>query len=300
MTSSTPKVSVGLPVYNGADYLDGAIESILNQTFTDLELIICDNASTDETPDIIEKWAKRDSRIFVHRNPENLGGAANFNKVMKLARGRYFRWTGHDDLLDPTMIEECVTVLDEADDSVALVAPTTTFIDGEGTHTGVTNPLELTEPGTVSRFSHALRRVGRGEPLFGLMRTGVVQSIGGMGTFPSADLLLMSELALRGRFIRIEKPLFYRRIHPEASWHASGKYEGFAEWFDPKASRRLVFPSWRLWWEMIRSPFRAPIPWSQRLICSAVAVVVWPRRKRRKMLEELKRVPGVVQANRRG
>lgn len=300
MIKDRPRVSVGLPVYNGADYLDGAIESILNQTFTDLELIISDNASTDATPEIIDKWSERDDRISVNRHSENLGGAANFNTVLQLARGQYFRWAGHDDLVAPNMVERCVSVLDEAGDSAVLVAPTTIFIDAEGDQTGVTNPTVLPASGTVKRYSQAVREVGRGEPLFGLMRTKAVQSTGGLRTFPSADLVLMSELALWGRFLRIDEPLFYRRIHAGASWHATGRYEGFAEWFDPSRNHRLVFPTWRIWPEMVVAPMRAPISWSERLKCSAVAAVAWPRRKRRQMLEEVKRVPQVLQTRRNG
>ncbi len=92
MTEKAPKVSIGLAVYNGEKYLGQAIDSILAQTFTDFELIISDNASTDRTPEICKKYAAQDARIRYHRNPTNIGGANNENQTFRMSRGEYFRW----------------------------------------------------------------------------------------------------------------------------------------------------------------------------------------------------------------
>ena len=108
MQSSTPKVSIGLPVYNGERYLREALDSILGQTFRDFELIICDNASTDETAAICADYAARDPRIRYHRQTHNIGATANFNHTFELARGAYFKWAAHDDVLAPTWLEKCV------------------------------------------------------------------------------------------------------------------------------------------------------------------------------------------------
>ena len=112
MSSSTPKVSLGLPVYNGENFIAQAIESILAQTFTDFELIITDNGSTDRTPKICEAYAARDRRVAYSRNPENLGAAPNFNRAFALSSGRYFKWVAHDDLIAPEFLARCVKVLD--------------------------------------------------------------------------------------------------------------------------------------------------------------------------------------------
>src|ERR1700742_2966611 len=96
-----PTVSIGLPVFNGERYLEEALFSLLNQTFRDFELIICDNASTDRTPDICTRHAARDRRIRYARNARNLGASSNFNKCFMLARGRYFRWAAYDDKCGP-------------------------------------------------------------------------------------------------------------------------------------------------------------------------------------------------------
>src|SRR5690242_6344650 len=101
MGTTSPKVSIGLPVYNGERFLAEAIDSVLAQTFTDFELIISDNASTDRTPEICKAYAEKDSRIRYYRNEENQGASWNFNRVFELSRGMCFQWLAHDDYIAP-------------------------------------------------------------------------------------------------------------------------------------------------------------------------------------------------------
>ncbi len=93
-----PKVSIGLPVYNGESFLDEALSSLRGQTFKDFELIISDNASTDSTADIIARHAAVDSRIKYVRQPENIGASENFLFVLSKARAELFMWAAHDDV----------------------------------------------------------------------------------------------------------------------------------------------------------------------------------------------------------
>lgn len=103
--SAAPMVSIGTPVYNGAKYLRKALDSLLEQTFTDFELIISDNASTDDTQAICEEYARRDSRIRYVRQSMNIGAAENFRFVQQQAKGEFFMWAAHDDLWDRRHIE---------------------------------------------------------------------------------------------------------------------------------------------------------------------------------------------------
>src|SRR3954470_23138397 len=108
----TPRVTIGLPVYNGARYLAEAIESVLAQTFTDFELVISDNASTDATAAIALQYAARDPRVRYSRNRENIGSARNFGRAFELATGEFFKWMASDDLISPEFLENCVAALD--------------------------------------------------------------------------------------------------------------------------------------------------------------------------------------------
>src|SRR5574341_1733201 len=118
MTHGTPTVSIGLPVYNGERFLVEAINSLLAQTYTDFELIISDNASTDRTDEICMSFQASDARIRYYRQKTNIGGGNNANFTFKVAKGKYFCWAAHDDVYAPRFLEECVAVLDGAPEVV--------------------------------------------------------------------------------------------------------------------------------------------------------------------------------------
>lgn len=129
---SPPAVSIGLPVYNGERYIKEAIESVLRQLYTDFELLISDNCSTDHTEEICRAYASKDSRIKFWRQSENIGPRNNFIFVMKEAQGIYFSWLAHDDYLKPDFIDELFVMMRN---NPALVAVSGDFeaIDGQGT-----------------------------------------------------------------------------------------------------------------------------------------------------------------------
>jgi glycosyltransferase involved in cell wall biosynthesis len=104
MAPNKPRVSLGMPVYNGERYLEKTFDSVLAQTYKDFELVISDNGSTDRTQAICERYAKMDSRVKYHRNSKNIGIAPNFNRVYELSPSEYFKWTDYDDLLAPEFL----------------------------------------------------------------------------------------------------------------------------------------------------------------------------------------------------
>ncbi len=108
-----PKISVCLPCYNRQDYIGESIESVLNQTFSDFELIITDNCSTDGTVEIIQKYASKDSRIHFYVNDSNLGLIGNLNRGILLGRGEYIKPIFSDDMLPPRCLEVFADVLDK-------------------------------------------------------------------------------------------------------------------------------------------------------------------------------------------
>ncbi|MBS0016773.1 MAG: glycosyltransferase family 2 protein, partial [Arthrospira sp. SH-MAG29] len=130
-----PRVSIGLPVYNGENFIQETLDCLLSQTFDDFELIICDNASTDRTEEICRDYAARDKRIRYYRHPENLGAAKNYNRTFELSTAEYFKWAAHDDLYAPEFLERCVEALD-THPSTVLCYPQEYWIDEQG------NPLK--------------------------------------------------------------------------------------------------------------------------------------------------------------
>lgn len=113
MPERNPAVSIGMPVYNGAQYIREALDSLLAQTFTDFELIISDNASTDATQSICEQYASRDPRICYVRQVENKGAVANFRFVLDCARADLFMWAAYDDLWAPNYLMDAMALLED-------------------------------------------------------------------------------------------------------------------------------------------------------------------------------------------
>jgi glycosyltransferase involved in cell wall biosynthesis len=235
-----PEVSIGLPVYNGARFLEAAIRSILTQTFTEFELIISDNASTDATCKICSRFAALDPRVRYIRNLANLGATKNFNKVFRLASGRYFKWAAHDDVIAPQFLERCVEVL-RRDTEAVLCYPRVRFIDATD---HFINEYELpcghaTSPEPQKRFSDVICTNHWCFQVFGLIRAESLVRTRLLGAHATADRVLLTELALLGRFREVPEPMF----------------------------QRIVLPHWRMMVEYGRVVGSSPLTRGQRLTC---------------------------------
>jgi glycosyltransferase involved in cell wall biosynthesis len=264
-----PRVSIGLPVYNGEDYLSEAIDSILSQTYEDFELLISDNASTDNTQEICEKYAAQDKRVFYTRSPENLGAAKNYNILLEYASGEYFKWAAHDDFLDPGFLERCVEALDQ-DDSVVLAYPRSKLCDPDGKPFGkYGDGLNLESPIPHQRFKEFLMNPGLCHAVFGLIRLSALRNTARIGNFPRSDRNLLGELALHGKFYEVPDYLFSRRFHPNLSSYPTLTEYDLAVWFDPNKKGEMIFPRWRRLAEYLNAINRAPISFSEKIICIA-------------------------------
>ena len=115
------KLSIGMPVYNGELFIERAIESILAQTFTDFELIISDNASTDSTQEICQNFSKKDDRIRIFKQEKNIGIHRNFYFLLSQAKGKYFAWAAVDDYLDKDFMEKNLKVLESHNSIVSSI-----------------------------------------------------------------------------------------------------------------------------------------------------------------------------------
>ncbi len=237
MPSHKPRVSIGLPVYNGENYLTSAIETLLAQTFTDFELIISDNCSTDRTQDICRSFCDRDARIRYVRQAKNLGAVRNFNLVFHYARGEYFKWAAHDDVCAPAFLQRCVERLD-ANPSVVWCYPRSDKIGPDGESLISCLPTgdpslrrlpngELTwngHPRTDYDSRHPHKRF-RGVLLgttwsvdaYALIRSAALQKTRLELPFYGSEKVLIGELSLLGRCDHIPELLFAQRIHPDAS-----------------------------------------------------------------------------------
>ncbi|MBI5644299.1 MAG: glycosyltransferase family 2 protein [Deltaproteobacteria bacterium] len=247
-----PRVSIGLPVYNGENYLKDAVDSILNQTFEDFELIISDNASTDSTRDICEDYTQKDRRIRYFRNGINLGATLNYNRTYNLSNGKYFKWIAHDDLISPAYLEECVKSLDCNKDAV-LSFPQITYIDETG-RVLVSPPggLSIRSANPAERLKQFVKFESKSNDIFwaifGLIRSDVLRKTGLFGRYIANDQVLLTKILLAGPFYEVPEKMYFRRIHPNASTIKLPKISCFerARWYDTTDRPKLVLPNWKL------------------------------------------------------
>jgi glycosyltransferase involved in cell wall biosynthesis len=287
MFGMVPSVAIGLPVYNGAAFIGEAVESILAQTFRDFELIISDNASTDETEAICRSYAEADHRVRYLRNEQNVGAVRNYNRLFEMCRSEYFKWAAHDDVLAPEYMERCMEVM-ERRPSVVLCHTETIYIDENGAPRGeFDDHLDLRSPKPHERYrGYLFRPYPRCNAVFGIIRAQALRQTPLFGRYLSSDRVLLGELALRGEIYRVAEPLFLRRDHPQQWWKVSPTRKMKQAWYDPNWKRRITFPSWRLMLEHSRAIMRVPMNSYERLHCIRL-LGKWIRKHRRTLMRDL-------------
>ena len=266
--SATPRLSIGLPVYNGERYVAESVEALLGQTYTDFELVISDNASTDSTGDICRRYEKEDSRVRYFRQPQNIGLAPNHNYVVGQSRGELFKWAANDDLYARDLVERCVAALDEYPD-VVLAHSWTARIDNSGTLISAYEyPLNTSSPRAPERFRSMLFDSG-GDDDYGVIRKRVLLRTAMKESYHHADHTIIAELSLHGRFYQVPEWLYFRRQHPGQSGGVSMRQRCAV--MDPRRASRLRHPAVRLYgeyvWGYISAIHRAPLSRTDRREC---------------------------------
>jgi glycosyltransferase involved in cell wall biosynthesis len=250
-----PLVTIGLPVFNGARYMRAALDRLLAQDYPNFELIISDNASTDQTAEICLEYGARDSRIRYFRNDTNLGAVRNFNRVFELASGKYFMWAAHDDWWDDSYVRKCVEPLERNPDAVIC-----------GSYFKVIDEVGRPAKGSGQYFVEAnaasrARRVGQllwfVNPAFSmyslirseaLAKTRMLQSVWG------GDLILITELCLIGPILAIPEFLFRYRTY------AAKSFKNIATTLDPANKDRAFVVLWKeLYIEVLKTVWQHPL-----------------------------------------
>ncbi len=274
-----------MPVYNGEEYLQIAIDALLVQTFQDFELIISDNCSTDRTAKICQMAAASDSRVRYVRQATNLGSVANFNALIDLATGEYFKWAAHDDVMEPTFVERCVEALDQ-NPSIAWCHSQSDMIDADGRSLLELLPdtdeeLQIGDDGQRSWKGHPRSGYASPDPIqrfegvilgtnwcvdsYGLFRLATLKQTRRLLYFYGAEKVLLAELSLLGGYYEIPELLFCQRVHDKASGTLESA-KAQAEFAGSKPSR-YPFISSRL--AILKAHcgavLRAPLAFTQKL-----------------------------------
>jgi glycosyltransferase involved in cell wall biosynthesis len=272
--SDLPLASAGIPVFQGENFLDETLSFLRSQDYPNLEIVVCDNASTDQTADIVRRHAAEDPRVRLIVNETNIGAAPNYNKVFEVSRGKYFAWNAHDDHSSPNFFSEGVTALD-SDDNAVVAIPRSFRVDLDGER------LEefWIPPDVHSQHPHVrFRAAARAHPeaiVFGLFRSEAVRRTRLHGRFSGSDRNFVAELMLHGRAIMAGDSEFYLLEHPGRSvrtFHRSGKgrYTHLRDaWYAPERENRMVFPSWRRLREYVASVTRTRLGFADSARCYA-------------------------------
>ena len=266
--NAAPRLTVGLPVYNGEKYIAESLDALLGQSYTDFELIISDNASTDGTADICRRYEKQDSRVRYFRQPQNIGLAPNVNFIVGQARGELYKEASHDDLYARDLLESCVEALDEYP-QVVLAHSWTAKVDGSGKVTEAYEyPLTTATPRAPDRFRSMLFGSG-GDDDYGVMRMDVRRRTALMGSHHHSDRTIIAEIVLHGPFYQVPDWLYFRREHSGQNGHAPMRRRCVN--MDPRRADRLRHPAVRLYgeyvWGYIRAIKRAPLSPADRREC---------------------------------
>lgn len=270
-----PSVTVGLPVFNGERFVARAIESYLRQNYTSFEIVISDNASTDATEEICRAYARQDDRIRYYRNPSNFGAAKNFNRVVELARGRYFKWAAHDDWCAPSFLRRCVDEL-ERDPAAILCFTAMGVCDDSGsifrTYQNVITDMTSTSP--QQRLHGVLWSLrDPTAPIFGLIRTDALRRSGLIRNATEADRILLGELSLLGSFRCINEVLFFHYAPQGHLYHYApdGVRRSRRQWvwLDPANASRPKVASLRILVHHLQAVRGAGLPTFSRICCYA-------------------------------
>lgn len=284
---TTPRVSIGMPVYNGEKYLSETLDALLAQTYSDFELIISDNGSTDRTEEICRSYAKRDARISYHRQEQNQGAAWNYNRVFELARGEYFKWAAHDDICAPEFVARCVAVLEEQPEVILCYSRTKAINDqGEVLREYPAKPGgHASQPS--QRFYEFVCIPHPCVAVFGLIRRDALAQTPLIGNYSASDRPLLAELSLMGQFFELPEYLFFYRNHPQQSWQAHPIWRARQDaWFDPAKRDKLAFPHWRLLREHWKAIHKVPLGFYEKVRCY-VYMAWWVRKHWRHLARNL-------------
>lgn len=273
MHVATPCLSIGLPVFNGGDYLEIQLQSILAQTYSNFEFIISDNASTDSTEEICRRYAARDKRIKYHRNPKNIGATQNWYRVLDLASGEYFASVAHDDFYAAEYMEKCISVL-ERDPSILvcyskarIISEDGVLLDDKRIESMLETVIDTTSAKPSVRFHNAISVNHLCMQMYGVMRADALRRTTVFAGYFGCDWNTLAELALLGKLYEIPEFLFFHRVYRDSLGAAVYSGHSIQELFslDPGTNWNERFPALKRYRNYFGSVAKAPIPMSEKL-----------------------------------
>jgi glycosyltransferase involved in cell wall biosynthesis len=257
-TKQDPLVSIGMFVYNEARFIRHSLAALLSQDYPNLEIIISDNCSTDDTAAICSELTKNDSRVRLINQLSNIGAANNSVLVLNEARGKYFMWASGHDLWSSNSVSECVKAL-EAYPTAAIAYAQSSWVDADGAPIGK-RVAEYDTRGLdpISRFFTVYW--GNLHPVLGVFRMQYLKEVRRIFSCVGSDQLLLAELSLRGDFIHVKSAIWWRRefrneksYSQKLSRYSGNEFKLTDNWID------RTFPLLRLPIEIVKVILRSSL-----------------------------------------
>jgi len=259
----SPRVSIGMPLYNSERWLPAALESILAQTRGDFELIISDNASTDGSHDLCHQFASRDSRIRLIRQPSNIGATRNYRFVADAAHAPFFKWATASDVVSPNFLAECLSVLEQRSDVALTFGKTRLFAETLDDGEPYDDDMNLEMDDAVARFTHVVTHLKLNNVMNGVIRRSALLRTSVMPQFFASDNLVLAELALVGKIVKTPDAVFYRRMRAETATKLKSPHEVVRHLY-PERRLGMLMQSWQLYLGYTRAACRAPLDFGRR------------------------------------
>lgn len=286
---STPSrlVGIGIPVYNGEKWLEFTVNSMSEQTFEDLDILIVDNASSDRTPDICARLAAADSRVRYIRNQSNIGVFRNYDRTFHLTRGTYFKWCAVGDAAHRTFVEKAVEVLEVSSDVALVHAKTGSIGVAAYDPAQFAADLNLVDDDPTIRFLQYLRRVRLNNVMSGVIRRSELEKTCLNKNFHASDKCMIAELALRGKFVELAETLLYRRMEA-ATATALQSEEERRKFFSVEPTSPSVLWHWKTELTLLKGLLRSPLSVAQKasVLDDLGKRLLWQRRE---LLDDLLR-----------
>lgn len=252
MSNDNPRLSIGIPVYNGGRFIKETLDAFLKQSYSQFELIVADNASDDDTEEICRAYCRKDKRIQYCRSEKNYGAAWNHNRLFKLCCREFFMWGAADDLCESDYIERCIEVLD-TDPTVVLACAKTRFIDENGESLDIHDPgWNLTAGSAAERFHKVVTSRHWVNALFGVIRADSLAKTRLLAAYPGGDYRLLGELSLWGKFFEIPEYLWIRRIHGDAASQNKNDVQWETKFYSGNG-RNIYLPLGNLYFDHFRT-----------------------------------------------
>ncbi|NOV97439.1 glycosyltransferase [Isoptericola halotolerans] len=272
-----PVVTVGVPVWNGERYLAEALTALRDQDLADVQVVVSDNGSTDDTLEIARSFAATDDRFTVLHSDTNRGVTWNFNRVLAAAQAPLFMWNAADDVVRPGHLAQCRAALDRHPEAT-IAFSRVVLIGADGERLGERDDVDLDflgvgPPERLHRFfvRQAYQVIGYG----GVIRTEVLRSMGGHPDFYGGDMALAVRMALRAPWVQVPEQLYWARNHEEQT----NKLQAADPVRQTRAyrshRREIAFPQWYLNHRLLTEAATAPLGVRDRARAVRVVLRDW-------------------------